>query len=88
MDPDLKLLLEKNLETSRQILTVVQKLHRATVWQRVFVFVKWALIMVLVAFSYLQIQPYLGTLINAYGGFSKALPALQNLPSDLQSLVK
>ena len=88
MDPDLKLLLEKNLETSRQILVIVQKLHRTAIWQRVFTSVKWILIIALTIFSYLQIQPYLGTLYGVYGNALKTLPAIQNLPSDLQSLLK
>ncbi|MBI2405329.1 hypothetical protein HYV22_04120 [Candidatus Gottesmanbacteria bacterium] len=79
MDPELKLLLEKNLEATRKTLELVQKMHRAFVWQRVVVAVKWTAIAALIVFSYLQIAPYLGTLYTVYGGGLKAIPGFENL---------
>ncbi|MBI2038904.1 MAG: hypothetical protein HYT22_01305 [Candidatus Niyogibacteria bacterium] len=79
MDPELKLLLEKNLEATRKTLELVQKMHRVFVWQRVVVAVKWTAIIGLTVFGYLQIQPYLGTLYTIYGSGLKALPNLENL---------
>ena len=79
MEPDLKLLLEKNLEATRKTLELVQKMHRAILWQRVTTIIKWIAIIGITVFSYLQIQPYLGTLYGAYESGLKALPGLQNL---------
>ena len=88
MDPDLKTLLEKNLEASRKTLETVQKLHHAVIWGRIFLVFKWGFLLVLLLLGFWQLQPYFGTLIVVYENLSKALSNLQNLPADFQELLK
>lgn len=69
-DNDLKNLLEKNLEVSKETLKLVQKMHRAAMWAKFFGLLKWAIIIGGTVWGYLVIQPYLNQLL----GLSNSIP--------------
>ncbi len=79
MDEEIKKLLEKNLEVSKESLRVLQKMHRAVVWGRVFKAVKLVIIIALLIFLFIKLQPYwvywsgvlinISTNINKFNGF-------------------
>jgi ferric-dicitrate binding protein FerR (iron transport regulator) len=78
---DLKDLLEKNLEVSEKSLKILKKMHRAETRRTIFNALKWMLIIGLTVYSFLQIQPYLKswlqayqTILNTAGSINKLLP--------------
>ena len=74
MDSEIKQLLEKNLEVAEESLKILKKLHRGFIWGRAFFLVKWLLILTLLWIGYVQIQPYLDTLLEVYTNLPKVLP--------------
>ena len=74
MENEVKQLLEKNLEVSEKSLKILKKLHRGFIWGRVLFLVKWLLILTFLWIGYVQIQPYLNTLLEAYQGLQQVLP--------------
>ncbi len=58
MDEEIKNLLQKNLEVSKESLRVLQKMHKAVVWGRVARLIKWVVVIVLLAVLFVKIQPY------------------------------
>jgi len=63
---EVKNLLKKNLEVGEESLKVLKKIHRDVWWRRIFGFAKFAVIIGLLIFSYLKLEPLLNNLLNAY----------------------
>jgi len=63
---EVKNLLKKNLEVGEESLKVLKKIHRDVWWRRIFGFAKFAVIIGLLIFSYLKLEPILTNLLNAY----------------------
>ena len=63
---EVKNLLKKNLETGEESLKVLRKIHRDIWWRRFFGLAKFAVIIGLLIFSYLKLEPVLTNLLNAY----------------------
>ncbi|MDP3785069.1 MAG: hypothetical protein Q8R12_03265 [bacterium] len=63
---EVKNLLKKNLEVGEESLKVLRKLHRDVWWRRVFGFAKFAIVIGLLIFSYLKLEPLLNNLLNTY----------------------
>ena len=66
MDDEVKNLLKKNLEVGEESLKVLRKLHRDVWWRRFFGLAKFAIVIGLLTFSYLKLEPLLANLLNAY----------------------
>lgn len=64
MDEKIKQLLEKNLEVSEKSLLILQKLHRDLIWRKVYSILKIFFVIALLVIGFLQLQPYLNSLIN------------------------
>ncbi len=58
-------MLERNLEIAEKTLKITKKLHRAQVWARIFHAIKWLIIIGLLVFGFIEIQPYLNTMLQA-----------------------
>jgi len=75
-DDDLQKLLRKNIELSQEILSYVKSINRQFMLRRFFMIIKWGLIIGLLVFGFIQIQPYLDPLAKM----------LQNVSGILQQL--
>ncbi len=79
MDEEIKTLLERNLDLAEKTLKITKKLHRAHVWSRTLSFVKWSIIIFLLVFGFVKIQPYLNTLIQASQSIMQMMGEINNL---------
>ncbi|MEK7090714.1 MAG: hypothetical protein AAB930_03965 [Patescibacteria group bacterium] len=81
MDEEIKKLLKRNIEISQETLSYVRSINRQFIWQRFFRIIKWGLIIGLLVFGFIQLQPYvdsfagiLDNLKNTFSGVSNILP--------------
>ena len=79
MDPELKRLLQQNLEVSEQSFKLVKKLHRAQVRRGLFALVKWAIIVTLLVLGFREIQPYIGSIVTTYEQATRILEEAGNI---------
>ena len=80
-DDELRKLLRQNLEISKETLSYVKSVHRSFMWRRFFGLIKWGLIIGLLIFGFIQLQPYLDsmskileTISGTVSGLPKVLP--------------
>lgn len=66
MDDDIKNLIKKNLEASEESLKILRKILRDVWWRRFFGFAKFAIVIGLLIFSYITLEPLLADLLNTY----------------------
>lgn len=66
MDEEAKSLLKKNLEVGEESLKVLRKIHRDVWWRRFFGLAKFVIVIGLLIFSYLKLEPLLANLLNTY----------------------
>ena len=66
MDEEIKNLLKKNLEVSEESFKILKKIHRDVWWRRFFGLAKFAIVIALLIFSYLTLEPLLNNLLNTY----------------------
>lgn len=59
MDEEVKNILAKNLEVAEKTLALLKKMRREVVWGRVLHVAKWMVIGGLLAYGFIQVQPYL-----------------------------
>lgn len=85
LDPELKDLLQKNLEASKETLDVVKGMRSTQRWGSFFVVVKWAIIIAISFGSYYYIQPYLNQMLDAYGVLNNSLNDLQETTKGLSN---
>jgi len=78
MDEELKNLMERNLEVSEKTLTILKKMRREVIWGRVFRLAKWAIIIGLIVFSFMKIQPYLVYWSGVMANISNNLESFNN----------
>ena len=91
IDPELKRLLRQNLELSKENNRLLRKMRRSAILSRIFLLIWWAFIIGLPVYIYFSfLQPYVGGIIETFGGLGGLLENLQNLdnplPSELQNL--
>ena len=87
MDEETKKLLRENLDVSRETLKTTQKIHRAIVWRRIFSAIKWGFIIIFLAISFWQLQPYLDPLITIYRDLLGTLPGIQDIGQKIQTIL-
>lgn len=78
-DDELRRLLKQNLETSRETLAYVKSIHRSFVWSRFYRLIKWGLIIALLVFGFIQLQPYLDSLLKILNTITGTLDQLPNV---------
>ena len=84
-DDELKKLLKQNLEVSRETLSYVKSVYRSFVWRRFFGLIKWGLIIGLMIFGFIQLQPYLDSMSKIIETISGTVSGLPNvLPTSRQ----
>jgi len=66
VDEEIKNLLKKNLEASEESLKILKKIHRDVRWRRLFGFAKFAVVIALLVFSYITLEPLLANIIDTY----------------------
>jgi hypothetical protein len=100
MDEEIKELLKKNLEINKEILQKVDKVNRFVMWQRIFGFLKFFLIVVPLIWGFLYLpgilknafEPYKELLGEGQGAKANILQGLgvdeNKIPASLRSLTK
>lgn len=76
MEKEIKNLLEENLEISKKSFVILEKLHKAEKWRWIFAAAKWALIIGLIIFGLVRIQPYLLQLTEILSNIAGGLEEL------------
>ena len=79
-EEELRKLLRQNLEVARETLSYVKSVHRSFVWRRFFGMIKWGLIIGLMIFGFIQLQPYLDSM-------SKILETISGTVSELPKVL-
>ena len=84
MDPELSSLIKENLRLSRETNELLQKMHRAQKWGRIFKAFYWLVIvgLSLGVYYYLQgpLEELLGTYKSLLGGVDKIQKSASSLP--------
>lgn len=78
MDEEIKSLLEKNLEISEQTLSLLKKIRREVVWARILHVIKWIIIIGLLIFGFVKIQPYLAYWAGIFIGVATGIEKLNS----------
>ena len=78
MDEELKNLMERNLEVSEKTLSILKKMRREVMWGRFFWLAKWAIIIGLIVFSFMKIQPYVAYWSGVAENISNNLESFNN----------
>ena len=79
MDEEIKKLLKRNIEISQETLSYVRSINRQFIWQRFFRIIKWGLIIGLLVFGFIQLQPYIDILAKNYESISKMFNQLPGI---------
>ena len=74
-DEELKELLERNLEESKDNNRLLKKIARVYKWQMTFSLIKWAIIIGSAFGLYYFLQPYLENLTNTYSEIRQIIPS-------------
>lgn len=83
IDPELKELLQKNLEASQESLHLLKKMRRAQVWGGVVRFVKWGLIIAVSFGAYYYIEPYLKQTLDAVSQLNATVNQVQSVGAQI-----
>lgn len=78
-DEELRRFLKQNLETSRETLAYVKSIHRSFLWRRFYGLIKWGLIIALLIFGFIQLQPYLDSLLKILDTISGTIDQLPDV---------
>ena len=78
MDEEIKNLLEKNLEVSEKSLAILQKMRRGVIWGRIFHLAKWVIIIGLLIFGFIKVQPYILYWSEVFADISAGLQSVNN----------
>ena len=79
MDEDIKNLIQRNLEVSEKTLTILKKIRRETMFDRVVHVVKWVILIALLIFIYIKIQPYVAQWMQLLDTASQDIQKLNNV---------
>ena len=59
-------MLKQNLEATEKALGILRKIHSDVWWRRIFGIAKFAIVIVLLIFSYLKLEPLFADLLTSY----------------------
>jgi hypothetical protein len=77
IDPELKELLQKDLDASQESLSILKKMRRAQVLSGVGTFFKWVLIIGVSFGAFYYTQPYLNKVLDMYSQLSSTVKEVQ-----------
>lgn len=86
IDPELKELLQKNLEASEESLGILKKMRRAQFYGGVVTFIKWALIIGISYGAYVYIEPYLNKMLDMYTQINETVSGVQKAGNSINSV--
>ena len=86
IEPELKELLQKNLEASQESLHILKKMRRAQVWGGVATFFKWVLIIAISFGAYYLVEPYLQKMLDMYSQLNTTVNNVQNVGNQVNSV--
>ena len=72
MTPEEQQMLRESLELSRKNNEVLNKLYRASLWDRAVKGLYWLILIGITVGSFYFIRPYIDALTNVYGGFNES----------------
>lgn len=79
MDQELRKLLKRNLEISKENNEMLHRLQSSMRWSRFFKLAYWVVIIAIMLGAYYFIQPFVDQLVGAYGGLSDGIDNLQGI---------
>ena len=79
MEEDIKHLLERNLQATEKTLALVKKMHKAMIWGRIFHVIKWGILIAILIFVYIKVQPYLAQSIKILHDASESLKKVNSV---------
>lgn len=86
MEPDIRALLQENLELSRENNRLLRKMRRASIWGGFFRIIWWLIILgAPILLYYYFFQPYVEQVLNAYKGVQSGAQNFQNFTTNLPS---
>jgi hypothetical protein len=85
IEPELKDLLQKNLESSQETLKVVKGMRSIQRWGSFFTVLKWIIIIGITFGSFYFIQPYLNGLIDTYTQLNETVNGVQKVGDSINS---
>lgn len=86
MDSELKKLLKRNLEISKENNEILHRLQSSMRWGRFFKMAYWGVIIAIMFGAYYFIQPFINQLVDTYGGLSEGVKNLQNVKDSIPGL--
>jgi predicted MFS family arabinose efflux permease len=84
----LKELLKRNLEVSEESLKILRKMNRERITARVFLILKWIVIVGFSFATYYYLEPYLKNLLGMAGNLSSGLEKIKQASETLPNLQK
>jgi len=85
IEPELKDLLQKNLEASQESLVILKKMRKTQVWGGVVTFIKWAVIIGVSFGAYYFIEPYLNQMLDMYSQINETVSGVQKIGDSINS---
>lgn len=82
---ELTKLLRKNIEVSEKSLSILKKIHRQSIYKRIFSTLKFLVIAALVVYGFIQIQPYIEGFLKLYQKAGQLNEQLDKVP-DLSNI--
>ncbi len=86
MDEEIKSLLHQNLQTSRESLSILKKIHRAQKIARALKVVYWLVIIAGIFGAYYYLRPVIANLIATYNDVRSTFTATKNVSPTLPQL--
>lgn|SRR3989344_7713873 len=89
MDEDAKQIMKEQLAISKESLVLLKRMNRDLIYRRVFGALKYIVVAALVVLSYIQLQPYLQSILGATAGIQQTLGTNPLAPGgDIQKLIQ
>ena len=85
MDPEIKTLLQENLEITKQNNILLEKIAKYQRWAQIQKAIYWVLILMVTFGSFYFLQPYLGSVLNLYTGGVSNINTLQDISKSLDA---
>ncbi|MFC1720836.1 hypothetical protein ACFL0K_01125 [Patescibacteria group bacterium] len=86
IDPELRRMLDENLELSRENNKLLHKLHRTVLWGRVFRVLYWTVIIGAAMGAYYFVQPMIDGLLQTYQGLLGGVEGVQKAGESIPNL--
>ncbi len=88
MDPQIKALLEENLQLAKDNNAMLHKIRGVQRWAQIYRVFYWIIIIALSFGSYYFIQPYIGKVLNVYSGGVSDVKNIKDIGHNLSNSSK